>query len=150
MINIEESIIINRPIAEVFAYMTDLRNAPEWQSGLLEMRHTSEGPVRIGTKFVGVRRFLGRKIESTMEIVEHEPNTKLAWKTISGPTPFASSWLFESTAEGTKVIWNLEAEVGFFSLADSLIAASIRREAVAGFGTLKDLLENQVVSTAKN
>ena len=149
MIKIEHSSTIHRSIEEVFAYMTDLRNAPEWQSGLLEMRQTTEGPVSTGAKYVGVRRFLGRKLESSIEIVEYEPNTKLSWKTISSPTPFVSSWLFETTAEGTKVIWNLEVEVGFFGLADPLVAAAIRRDAEAGFGTLKDLLENEVVSTAR-
>ena len=129
--------------------MTDLRNAPEWQSGLLEMRQTTEGPVCTGTKYVGVRRFLGRKIESSMEIVAYEPNTKLIWKTISSPTPFVSSWFFESTAEGTKVISNLEGEAGFFGLADPLVAAAARRDMEAGFGTLKDLLENQAASTAR-
>ena len=144
MIKEEQSIIIHRPIEEVFAYMSDLRNAPESQSGLLEMRQTTEGPVRVGTRYVGVRKFLGRKLESTMEIVEYEPNAKLAWKTISSPTPFETSQLFESTPEGTKVIWNLEGEVGiFFGLAEPLIAAAVRREAEASIGLLKDLLENR-------
>jgi hypothetical protein len=84
-------------------------------------------------------------MESTMEIVEYEQDAKLAWRTISSPTPFETSWRFESTPEGTKVIWNLEGEVGFFGLAEPLIAANIRREAEAGFGVLKDLLETQAV-----
>jgi hypothetical protein len=52
-------------------------------------------------------------------------------------------------AEDTKVTLTLEAEVGFLGLADPLVATAIRRDAEAGFGTLKDLLENQAVSTAK-
>ena len=144
MIKVEKSFIIHRPIEEVFAYMSDLRTAPESQSGLLEMRQMTEGPVRVGTRYVGVRKFLGRKMESTMEIVEYEPNAKLVWKTISSPTPFESSLRFEPTSEGTKVIWNLESEVGiFFGLADSLIAAAVRREVEASSGVLKDLLENR-------
>ncbi len=145
MVKVEKDIFIRRPIGEVFAYMSDLRHAPEWQSGLLEMRQTTEGPMSVGTRFVGVRRFLGRKMESSMEIVEYEPNAKMVWKTISGPTPFETSWRFESTAEGTQVIWNLEVEVGFFGLAEPLIAAGISRDAEAGFGTLKDLLESRAV-----
>ncbi len=145
MIELESSQIIRRPIEEVFAYMSDLRHQPEHQSGLLEMHQMTEGPVGIGTTFVGVRRFLGRKMESTMEIIEYEPNAKLTWKTISGPTPFVSSWRFESTPEGTRLIWNLEAEVGFLGLAEPLIAAAIRREAKASAGHLKDFLESRAV-----
>jgi uncharacterized membrane protein len=148
MINIEESIIIHRPIEEVFTYMTDLRNAPEWQSGLLEVQQTTEGPVGIGTTYLAVRRFLGRKMESTMEIIGYEPNSSLKWKTVSSPMPFTTAWHFKLTAEGAQVIWTLEAEVGLFGLADRFVANSIRRDAVAGFGTLKDMLENQVIAAA--
>lgn len=147
MINISESVTIQRPIEEVYAYMTDLKNVPEWQSGLLEMQQTTQGSVRIGTKYVGVRRFLGRKIESAMEVTGYEPNKSLTWKTTSSSVPFVTSWQFESTAQGTNVVWNFEGEVGFFGLADSLIASGIRRDAVAGFGTLKDLLESRVATT---
>jgi uncharacterized membrane protein len=148
MINIEENIIIHRPIEEVFTYMTDLRNAPEWQSGLLEVQQTTEGLVGIGTTYLAVRRFLGRKMESVMEIVGYEPNLSLTWKTVSSSMPFTSSWRFKSTTEGTQVIWTFEAEVGLFGLADRFVANSITRDAVAGFGTLKDMLESQVMAAA--
>lgn len=35
MIKAEKSIVINRPIEEVFAYVSDQRNGPQWQSGLV-------------------------------------------------------------------------------------------------------------------
>ncbi|HEY6406872.1 MAG TPA: SRPBCC family protein [Ktedonobacteraceae bacterium] len=38
MVNVETSIIIHRPIEEVFAYLSDLRNASQWQSGVVEVR----------------------------------------------------------------------------------------------------------------
>ena len=148
MINIEERITIHRPIEEVFTYMTDLRNTPEWQSGLLEVQQTTEGPVGIGTTYQAVRRFLSRKMESTLKIVGYEPNSSLTWKTVSSPMPFTTAWHFKSTAEGTQVIWTFEAEVGIFGLADRFVANSIKRDAVAGFGTLKDMLESKVKTAA--
>ena len=148
MINIEERITIHRPIGEVFTYMTDLRNTPEWQSGLLEVQQTTEGPVGVGTTYQAVRRFLGRKMESTLKIVGYEPHSSLTWKTVSSPMPFTTAWHFKSTAEGTQVIWTFEAEVGIFGLADRFVANSIRRDAVAGFGTLKDMLESKVEAAA--
>jgi uncharacterized protein YndB with AHSA1/START domain len=145
MINEEQSAIINRPIGDVFAYVTDLRHSAEWQAGLLEARQTTDGPQGIGTQFAFVRNFMGRKIEASVEFVVYEPSSIVTFRSISGPMPIESSYLFEPTPEGTKVTSKVEMQPrGFISLAEPLIAANLRREMEAGFGELKDLLENRV------
>jgi carbon monoxide dehydrogenase subunit G len=147
MIKVEKSSIIRRPIEEVFAYVSDLRHSVEWQSGVVEVRKTTEGPLGVGTQFVFVRKFMGRKMEGSSEFVEYEPNTKVTFRPISGPASGESSYLFESTPEGTRVTAKVEMQFGGFfgGLAESLIAASLRPEVEAGAGELKDLLENRTV-----
>ena len=41
--SMSETVEINRPAAEVFAYLTDLNNAPKWQKTVVEAKYTSEG-----------------------------------------------------------------------------------------------------------
>src|SRR5258708_16118914 len=107
MVTVETSIIINRPIEEVFAYLTDARNNPQYDTGLVEGRQTPESPVGLGTKITAARKFLGRKIESSREGVEHEPPTKYILKNTAGPFPDEGSLALEPTADGTKVTWKL-------------------------------------------
>ena len=38
MINIEHSLVVNRPVEEVFAYGTDVSKVPQWQTSALEAR----------------------------------------------------------------------------------------------------------------
>jgi uncharacterized protein YndB with AHSA1/START domain len=45
MITVEVSILIKRPLEEVFASLSDPRNASQWQSGVLEVRQMPESPV---------------------------------------------------------------------------------------------------------
>ncbi len=143
MIHIEESIIINRPIEEVFAYVSNHGNASQWQAGVLESRQTPDSPVGVGTRFTGVRTFLGRNIESTGEFIEYEPPTKYAYKLTSGP-PMTGVNFFEPTAEGTKVTITFEMQVaGLFTLAEPLVGRSIRRALQGDLGTLQDLLESR-------
>lgn len=52
MIDVARSITINRPVAEVFAYVSDVSNEPAWHTDVLEARQTSEGPIGIGTTFL--------------------------------------------------------------------------------------------------
>ena len=66
IIRVESSIVIDRPPEEVFAYATDPAHAPEWQSSALET--VVDGPVQAGASGKEVRKFLGRRMESTMRI----------------------------------------------------------------------------------
>src|SRR5215467_13845212 len=146
MIHIEESITINRPIEEVFAYVSDFRTALQWQSGVVDVQLTPESPVGVGTRAAFVRVFLGRKVEMAVELVEYEPPTKQVFKTISGPMPGTVSRRFEATAEGTTVSQVIEGEAGgVFALAEPLVARSLSRGVKASFGDLKDLLDSRTV-----
>ncbi len=149
MIHIEESMVINRPIEEVFAYVSDFRTTSQWQSGVVDVRVTPEGPVGVGTQATFVRVFLGRRLEMTVELIEYEPPTKQTFKTISGPMPTTVSRRFEPTAGGTKVSQVIESQAGgVFALAEPLVARSFRRGVEADFGTLKDVLESGAVKVS--
>jgi uncharacterized protein YndB with AHSA1/START domain len=69
MFKLERSVIIRRPLEEVFAYVGDQMKAPEWQSGLTEVRRTTEGPVGVGTKHSLVRKMMGRETRATNEYI---------------------------------------------------------------------------------
>ena len=145
MINVETSSIINRPIEEVFAFLTDARNSPQWDSGLVDIQQTPQSPVGVGTRITEVRKFLGRKMETTSEVVEYEPSTKYTRKG-GGPFPITGSLTFEPMAEGTKVIWTFEMKPGgFFALAEPLVARSLKRGLEGSLGKVKDLLESRAV-----
>ena len=145
MIKNEKSIIIQRPIEKVFAFVSDLQNATQWQSGVLEVRRVTEGPLGIGTQFAFVRKFMGRKMEAISEFVAYEPNSKVVFKNNSGPMDFENSYLFEATDEDTRLTSILEMQPkGFISLAEPLIDAGLKREMETAFGDLKDLLESRV------
>lgn len=149
MIKVEKSIVINRPIAEVFAFVADQRNAPRWQSGLLEVRPTTEGALGVGTKHDLVRKFMGRRLEASNEYIEYEPNKKIAFKSTSGPVGFEAGYLTESSEVGTKLTSWIEMQPkGFAGLAEPLIASSLKREVQSNLSELKDLLESGVLTVS--
>ena len=49
MITIEHSVVISRPVQEVFAFLTVHGHDTEWRSGLVEWKGTSEGPTQVGS-----------------------------------------------------------------------------------------------------
>ena len=143
MIRIQASVTINRPLEEVFRFMTNHQNALQWQSGLLEARVTND-VVGVGKTWVDVVQFLGRRIEVASELTEFEPLRVVGFKSTSGPIPLEGRYAFEPDGAGTKVTFTLQGEAGgFFKLAEPIVVRSTQRQWETNLANLKDLLEQQ-------
>ena len=103
MIKIERSIVINRPVEEVFAYATDSKNNAKWQSGLKESTLTSDGPLGVGSMIKDVRTLAGRDMESMVEVTAYEPSKQFNLKVTSGPVPFVITQTFEWALARTRI-----------------------------------------------
>jgi uncharacterized membrane protein len=146
MLKIETSIVINRPLEEVFAFTTNYENQPKWQSRLIEAKKTSEGPIGVGTTWRLVGKFLGQLIETETECIEYDLNRTYAAKSISGPYPIVGRQTYERVEGGTRLNVILEAQPGgFFKLAEPLLVSLIKRQSETDFASLKDLMEAQAL-----
>ena len=109
MIKAEQTVVIDRPIEEVFAYVTDQTNTPNWQAGLVEAKRTTASPIGVGTKHTFVRNFMGRRMEADNEYVAYEPNRLVTFRTTSGP-PLVASYLFDAVPDGTRLTSRVELQ----------------------------------------
>src|SRR4030065_987340 len=100
MIKHDFKLQIKAPLAKVLAYVTDFRNAAEWQNGIIESSQTPDGPTQLGSKFKTVRTLFGQRVEAAGEVTEFVPNKKFAFKSTSGPIHFGFVQTFEPEAEG--------------------------------------------------
>jgi len=146
MAKFENSIVINRPVEEVFAFLSNQENNPKWQSGSLENKKTSDGPIGVGTTYHSVSQALGRRIEGELQVTEYEPNRKYSGKSKSGSIPFELWMTFERVNGSTRIDFKAEVEIGgFFKLAEPLVASMGKRQIEADFANLKDLMEAHAV-----
>jgi uncharacterized membrane protein len=146
MIKTEMSIIFHRPVQEVFDYISDFQNSPQWQAGLMGVGRITEGPIGIGTRFTSMRKAMGRKMESGIEFTAFELNKKLAIKSYSGTSPFKQTFLFEEIPGGTLVNMVFELELGgIMNLAEPLVAPRVRREMKTDFDNLREIIESRVI-----
>ena len=139
---VEHELVVNRPVAEVFAYLTDVKNVPEWQTSVIETRLDFEGAVRRGARFGETRTFGGRQVSSTLEVTEHEPDRRFSVRVVSGPVPLEVRHSLEPSDGGTRIRIVGEGEPGgLFKLAGRLVAAQAKRQLETDFARLKRLLE---------
>jgi uncharacterized protein YndB with AHSA1/START domain len=128
----------------VFAYLTDPDTLPEWQATALAVRLETDGPMRPGSRVRETRTFLGRQMDATMEVLEHDPPRRFAIRSSSGPVPLEVTNALREEGEATRIDTVIEAEPGgFFRLAEPLVARAVERELRNNLETLKDVLESR-------
>jgi uncharacterized membrane protein len=143
MINVEVSTVINRPVADVFAFVADYENLPRWESDFQAVKRLTSAPIGVGTIYDCLLKFPGQTASSKLEITEYILNQKIAFVgEPAGPAKPQGSFLFESVAGGTKVTAHPQPEFrGFFKLLEPLMAGYIRKVNLAHLSALKKLLE---------
>lgn len=138
------SILLHRPVEEVFAFITDAAKLGMWQSNLIESESLTAGPLRVGSRLREMRRLGRRPSEIRVEITEWEPNRRFSTKTLTAP--YASvTYTFDAEENSTRLAYKFALQTsGVMRLLEPLITASIKRETESDFRTLKSLLEDQV------
>lgn len=142
---VENSVVINRPVKDVFAYVSCIEKRPQWRSTVSEVTQTSEGPVDVGATYRLVDRFLGWSGEETLEISEYEPNRKLGYKVTGGPIPsIEMRYTFSEVEGGTRIDMLGQGELrGFSKLAHPLVRFMVRRMMDSDNAKLQRLLESR-------
>ncbi|HLF60114.1 MAG TPA: SRPBCC family protein [Acidimicrobiia bacterium] len=141
---VDESIIINRPRTQVFAFAADPENVPLYSSNLIEFKQLTPGPVQKGTQDAGAVKVAGKRIDWTTEIVEFEEDRRSVSRSIDSPIAFEIDLTYEDVEGGTKVLWHQESDSfgGFFGkLADPLVNRMYAKDVRSNLEKLKELLE---------
>jgi uncharacterized membrane protein len=144
MIKVEKSVIINKPVTEVFAYTESFDKTAEWQGGVLSVKLEQGSEGSVGSKYTEVRKFLGREMKTTLEITEFERDSRWAAKALSGPVPYEAATTYEQVPGGTRVTTVVSAEpTGFFKLAEGVVAGSLEKSLEEDLDRLKGILESR-------
>lgn len=143
-LKVNQSIIINQPVEEIFAYMSVLENLVDWSAAAISVRKISPGLMHVGATVRSTVRFLGRWYDITFEIIEYKPYHYLTIKSISGGAPCAFCYQFEALEDGrTNVSQDATLHItdGILELGEPAVASAVRRQLENDLLTLKDILE---------
>ncbi len=138
----QRTIVIARPVADVFAYMVDYRNNPRWQEGL-EAVEQADVPPRVGSKIDTTRTVMGRTRTSTIEVTEFEPGKRIRSRSVAGPVDYLGGYDFEPAGEGsTRVIYEGRITTGrLLGPLGKVMARGFQTQMDGNLERLKKLLE---------
>ena len=148
MARIETSVTIARPQRAVFEYLTDLRNAKEWSTEVVDV--TYDGQLGKGTTGSDIRRF-GRK-----EMV-------MPWKVVSfaspdgmtiqyeRPFPMTAEFSFQDLGGATRVSCSTDLMPrGWWRLLSPVLSLEGKKADRVQFEKVKAILEGTNGNGAKN
>jgi len=134
---------INRPVAEVFAYVTDPAKLATWQTNTVSAVAEDGAPVHVGTRLREVHRGPGgRQLSSLVEVSELVPDRLFALRTIEGPLPVDARISVEPSESGARLSFNVRGEpTGPLRFLQPGMRMALKRQFREHCATLKRVLE---------
>src|SRR5215213_6906037 len=104
--------MINRPVEEVFDFVTDARNEPRYNPAILSAEKMTSGPIGRGTHSVLRSKAMGRPTAVEYEITTYERPQRMTSRTIRGLPlmDVESVEFFEPVNGGTRMRWSWEVK----------------------------------------
>jgi len=141
---------VDRPVQEVFAYLADGRNDPEFSPRVLKIERLPETPTAVGTVFRSTVKDAGMKSAREFRITELEAPVRIRWTEVSknSVTVREGGYDLESLADGrTRVrIFNVLDGHGVGKLLVGLALAAARKDAPAFGNRIKTAAEKAIVA----
>jgi uncharacterized membrane protein len=138
VLEFENTIPIDRPIDEVFAFLSDFENIPKWNYYVLEVGQLSESPIGIGTTYHQVRK----SDQQDFRIIEFEPDHTVAVKTLPQSSPsFERTFTLYEERDTTRIRDEWKLDTGRHAVLERLARGRIKSAVAENLAKLKELLE---------
>jgi len=138
VLKFKNTIRIDRPIEEVFAFLSDFENIPKWNYYVLEVRQLSENPIGTGTTYHQVRK----TDEQDFHITEFEANRTVAVKTLPQSSPsFERRFTLYEEGNTTRIRDEWKLDTGRPVVLEKLAGGRVKSAVAENLAKLQELLE---------
>lgn len=143
-VRVEKQVAIQRPIEEVFAFLTDMHNVSRWTPVKSIRPVAGNGEqVAVGETYIQVIEFMGQQFEITTEITTYQPSKAFGFKAVSGPVPLTSTFTLTPVENGTQITLVGEGELGnALKFAGPLASSLVKKQLDSQLALLKQVLES--------
>ena len=143
MAHVTGSIVIDRPVEEVFDAVADQTNEPHYNPSMTASRRVTAGPTDVGTHFLATILSRGKPMEVDIEVTRYVRPRVLGTCSVMAGSRAVGELRLEPVASGTRLTWDWEVTVqGPARLLGPLVAIVGRRQERAIWTGLKDWLEH--------
>lgn len=94
------TIVIDRPIDEVFAFLADGENDIKFSPRLTSIKRTTTDSVGVGTTYESTAREMGLKTKHRFRITEFEPPHRIRWTELGNKPVYIGNGGYDIAASG--------------------------------------------------
>ncbi|MDN5765009.1 MAG: SRPBCC family protein [Humibacillus sp.] len=124
---IVRTVTVDRPIDQVWGYLSDFAHTTDWDPGTVRTERTS-GDGGVGTRYHNVSKFLGRQTELDYLVNEFVPNEKLALRGENATVVAHDTMSLSGSSERTTVTYRAAFEFkGIAKFVAPLLAPALRK-----------------------
>ena len=106
----QRSVVINRPVEDVFEFFTNPTNESRWRTHLVEVSTT--GPLGVGSRVHQVVKGpAGRGIPADIEVTAYQPPARYGFRVVAGPVRPTGEYQFAGEGDTTTVSLSLDAQM---------------------------------------
>ncbi|UCZ54448.1 SRPBCC family protein [Bacillus shivajii] len=149
MKTIEYSIVIHKPVHEVFQYVEDLSKRPNWESGVVKAKVINGNNYEKGATLQVTSKIVGKKVVAEADVVEFEENQKTECVANKPFTHIITNIYEPLSNESTRLIRKGTADPDevkkFFKFATPMVMKMMEKNLKETSETLKEQLEKKLV-----
>ncbi|RPI19582.1 MAG: hypothetical protein EHM58_00840 [Ignavibacteriae bacterium] len=145
-IQVTQKVEINKPRDIVANYAFETDNDPLWLRHVFESHLLTDRPIRKGTHILRSAKFLGKEVNSTLEIIDFEPGHKMVLIS-NDPFKMKVTVKFDDAGEG-KTLAQIKVENEsrkFYNLADILLKPQFKKNLNNSLKRLKLIMEENLL-----
>lgn len=136
------SILISRPVEEVFDFVADERNEPAYNPQMRSVGKATPGAIGVGTRWQVVMSSGKRATPFEVEVTEYTRPSRLGSTTRMATAVISGALTFVPAADGTLLSWSWDLRPkGMLKLAGPLFTMVGRRQEKRIWSSLKAHLE---------
>lgn len=117
-IQLREQFLVNRPLSDVFCYLSDFSTIAEWDASVVSCQKISDGAIGVGTKFDLILKSAGRHVAMDYTLKTYQTQ-HLVFEGIAKDFVAIDSIWFKETVQGTEITW--QADITFEGILAHLL-----------------------------
>jgi uncharacterized membrane protein len=137
---------IQRPRPVVWEYMANAEHNPEWLSNMQSAKWITDPPIRVGSRYEQVARFLGKEVRTTFEVTALEEGHLITITSLPGSSfPITITRQVDPIGDDQCRVTETAGgdSSGYYRLAEPLMRPLMGFKITRAYGQLKKMLESQ-------
>ncbi|HSL26094.1 MAG TPA: SRPBCC family protein [Acidimicrobiia bacterium] len=142
----EGAVETGRPVAEVFNYIADFRNAAEWDPATVSISQTAGDGAGLGARYRLVTKFLASSVPLDYETTGFTPPNRLVLSFEGGNVAGTDTITVSSTGDRSRLTYHVDFRLKKGRLLEPLVGPFFRRTANRALAGLARALGGRVVT----